>query len=179
MAAPRTAHEVAQWAAAVQADLASHLAMREKSAHRVITLQESYAKLSALSLKQDILINEGLRCVEYGLYRPAHVATWAGFVDFVHEWTWDASRLAKLKSVRPNWTLNDAGDLHEITDYALIEGLKFAGLITKTTMKALHGLLNKRNECAHPEDYTPTVNDTLGYIDELMKRISALQAAKS
>jgi hypothetical protein len=43
-------------------------------------------------------------------------------------------------------------------------------------MKAFQGLLNKRNECAHPEDYDPTINDTLGYLDELMKRVAVLQA---
>jgi len=163
----------------MQSDLATHLASREKSAHRVITLQESYAKLNGLSIKQDALMKEGLRCVEFGLHRPAHVAAWAAFIDFLHEWTWKQSRLVTLRATRPKWTLTDINDLHEITDYALIEALKAAGLITKTMMKALHGLLNKRNECAHPEDYTPTVNDTLGYIDELMKRIATLQSAKS
>lgn len=163
----------------MQADLATHLAKREKSAHRVITLQESYAKLSALSIKQDVLMNEGLRCVEYGLYRPAHVAAWAAFIDYVHEWTWKPSRLAILRGTRSGWKLTDVADLHEITDFALIEALKASGLITKTTMKALHGLLNKRNECAHPEEYTPTVNDTLGYVDELLKRLGTLQSMKS
>ncbi len=43
-------------------------------------------------------------------------------------------------------------------------------------MKALHGLLNKRNECAHPEDYYPSLNDTLGYLDEIFKRIGMLQS---
>jgi hypothetical protein len=43
-------------------------------------------------------------------------------------------------------------------------------------MKAMHGLLNKRNECAHADEYDPSVNDTLGYVDELMKRIRNLQA---
>ncbi|ACV80651.1 hypothetical protein [Nakamurella multipartita] len=41
-------------------------------------------------------------------------------------------------------------------------------------MKALQGLLAKRNECAHPGNYEPSINDTLGYLDEMMKRIEAL-----
>ena len=47
-------------------------------------------------------------------------------------------------------------------------------LITNSVMRALQGLLAKRNECAHPEDYEPSINDTLGYLDEMMKRIAAL-----
>lgn len=160
----------------MQADLAKHLARREASNHRVITLQESFAKLANLSLKQDALMGEALRCVEHSLYRPAHVAAWTAFVDFCHEWTCEPTRLAKLSTARTKWTLVNKSDLALQTDFALFEALKAAGLITNTMMKALHGLLNKRNECAHPDEYDPSVNDTLGYVDELMKRIAQLQA---
>jgi hypothetical protein len=160
----------------MQADLAKHLAKREASNHRVITLQESFAKLANLSIKQDALMSEALRCVEHSLYRPAHVAAWTAFVDFCHEWTIEPARLAKLSAARTKWTLVTKGDLGLQTDYALFEALKASGLITNTMMKALHGLLNKRNECAHPDEYDPSVNDTLGYVDELMKRIAQLQA---
>ena len=177
MAAPRTPHEVAEWAALMQADLAKNLAKREKSAHRVITLKESFAKLSDLSLKQEVLMNEALRCVEHSLYRPAHVASWAAFIDFLYEWVWEPPSISRLRETRDKWKLDDAGDLRLQTDFALIEALKSSGLVTNTVMKALHGLLNKRNECAHADDYDPTVNDTLGYIDELMKRITTLQSA--
>jgi hypothetical protein len=161
----------------MQSDLAKHLAKRERSAHRVITLQESFAKLNDLSIKQEVLMNEALRCVEYGLYRPAHVASWAAFIDYLYEWTWKAERIAKVRVARNKWKLDDAADMRLQTDFAFVEALKASGLVTNTVMKALHGLLNKRNECAHADDYDPTVNDTLGYIDELMKRIAKLQSA--
>lgn len=177
MAAPRTPHEVASWAAAMQFDLAKQLAKREHSAHRVITLEESFTKLAGLSLKQHDLMSDALRCVEHSLYRPAHVSSWTAFLDFLHEWTMQGTRIDQLRLTRPNWALATQADLREVTDFAFIEALKATGLITKTVMKALHGLLNKRNECAHPEDYDPTINDTLGYVDELMKRIAALQSA--
>lgn len=161
----------------MQSDLAKHLAKREASTHRVITLQESFAKLAGLSLKQDALMGESLRCVEHSLYRPAHVAAWTAFIDYCHEWTMEPGRLGKLQAIRPKWTISAKSDLGLQTDFALIEALKAAGLITQTMMKALHGLLNKRNECAHPDEYDPSVNDTLGYVDELMKRIAQLQGA--
>jgi hypothetical protein len=57
----------------------------------------------------------------------------------------------------------------------VIEAGKDAGAYSKTTMKALHGLLNRRNECAHPSEYFPDLNEALGYIGELFKRIKQLQ----
>ena len=133
-------------------------------------------KLTALSLKQDELMRESLQCVEAGFYRPAHVAAWAASIDFCHEWATIPTRLAKMQAARPNWKLAVQDDYHDVTDHAFFEALKAAGLVPKSVMKGFHGLLNKRNECAHPEDYKPTVNDTLGYVDELMKRIAYLQA---
>jgi len=67
-------------------------------------------------------------------------------------------------------------DLREVsTEYARIEATKVLGLCSKTEMKAYHGLLNKRNECGHPSCYFPDLNETLGYISELLKRIADLQ----
>ena len=150
---------------------------RERSAYRVLTLSESFAKLTALSLKQDALMREALYCVEQGLYRPAHVSAWAAFIDYCHEWSTDNKRIGSMRAARAKWTLNVAADLRQQTDFALFEAMHAAGLISQTVMKALHGLLNKRNECAHPEEYDPGLNDTLGFVDELMKRIVALQSA--
>jgi glycerophosphoryl diester phosphodiesterase len=178
MVAPRTPREVADWAADAQRELALLLATREKSPHRVITLSESFAKLSSLNLKQDSLMREALHCVEQGLYRPAHVAAWAALIDYTQEWVVGGDRLPALTKARAKWNVKVAPDLRLFTDFALIEALEAAGLITRTMMKALHGLLNKRNECAHPEDYSPTLNDTLGYVDELMKRIATLGRAR-
>lgn len=172
---PRSPREVADWASTVQLDLARHLAQREGSAHRVLTLTESFDKLTNLSIKQDALMREALYCVEQGLYRPAHVAAWAAFIDFCHDWGATGSNLPAIQAARPKWNINVPADFRLYTDFALFEAFETSSLISKTFMKAAHGLLNKRNECAHPEDYDPTINDTLGYVDELMKRIDALQ----
>lgn len=176
MAAPRTPRDVADWAAGVQADLTKLLAKREASRHRVMTLTESYAKLTKLSIKQEGLLRESLQCAEHGLYRSAHVTAFAALMDYVHEWVvGDPTRLATLQTNYPTWKLTQAADLRDQKDFTLFEVLKKQGLISNSMMKALHGLLAKRNECAHPEDYEPGINDTLGYLDELMKRIAALE----
>jgi hypothetical protein len=99
---------------------------------------------------------------------------WAGFVDFLDE-KLGSDGFVKLKLNRPAWTFSVVEDLREIsTEFARIEVARVLGLASKTEMKALHGLLNKRNESAHPSDYYPDLNETLGYISELLKRISAI-----
>lgn len=175
MAAPRTPREVADWAANAQVELSKLLAKREKSLHRVMTLTESYEKLTKLNLKQDKLFREALQCAEHGLYRSAHVTSFAALMDFVHEWiATDKKRLLVIQENYPTWNIKQAADLREQKDYTLFEVLKKQGLITNSMMKALQGLLAKRNECAHPEEYEPGINDTLGYLDEVMKRMAVL-----
>lgn len=55
------------------------------------------------------------------------------------------------------------------------ETLHMMGALSKPESKALFGMLSKRNECAHPGDYFPSFNETLGYITEIMVRLRKLQ----
>jgi hypothetical protein len=43
-------------------------------------------------------------------------------------------------------------------------------------MKALLGLLNKRNQCAHPSSYFPALNETLGFVSDVLQYIRLLGA---
>ncbi len=45
-------------------------------------------------------------------------------------------------------------------------------------MKSLHGHLHTRNQAAHPTGFDPGINETLGYIESLIK-LSATVAAKT
>jgi hypothetical protein len=153
--------------------LAKHEA---SSTSRVIVLEGSYTRLTKLSLKQDELFRQALRCVEQELYRAAHVLAWAGFMDFLED-KLESDGLVKLRAARPNWknmsTMEEIREYH--AEYQLIEVAQVVGLCTKNQMKALHGLLNKRNECAHPSYFYPDLNDTLGYISELLTRVDTLR----
>jgi hypothetical protein len=152
------------------------LATHEASPSRVIVLSESYEKLTKLSLKQDELFRQSLRCVEHELYRAAHVLAWAGFMDFLEE-KLASDGLVKLRAAYSSWPAVNVEELREnVVEFQLIEAAKKLGLCTKTEMKALHGMLNKRNECAHPSDFYPDMNGSLGYISELLSRISMLQS---
>lgn len=159
---------------ALNAEAQRILATHEAPPARTITLEDSYKRLGALSLEQRELFLESLRAVETELFRAAHVLAWAGFVDFLHNHL-AADGLVAVNAARPKWNLTTADDLRERADYHVIKAAKEAGFYPKSVMKALHGLLTKRNESAHPSEYFPDFNETLGYMSELFQRIAYLQ----
>jgi hypothetical protein len=163
---------------AMEAETRVVLAGHEAAAARVITLEQSYGKLTSLSLDQDELFREAFRAVESDLFRAAHVLAWAGFIDWLHNYLLPDNQGA-LATVQPKWPLASPEDLRDQADFQVIEAAKRAGVIGKTQMKALHGLLNRRNECAHPSGHFPDLNQTLGYISELLGRIEKLDAARA
>jgi hypothetical protein len=153
----------------------SILGSHEASPSRVVILDESYQRLTDISVKQDELFRQALRCVEMGLYRAAHVMAWAGFMDFLEDKICEDG-LVKLHTIRIKWLAKNKEELREeVNEFQLIDAAKALSLCTKTQSKALHGLLNKRNECAHPSDFFPALNETLGYVSEIMKRIEQLK----
>ena len=151
------------------------LARHEATPERVVTLEQSYEKLDALSIDQDELFREALRATESGLFRAAHVLAWAGFVDFLHHYLWDNFQ-GELAVERLKWTVKAAEDLRDYTDHQVIETGKIVDAYSNPMMKALHGLLNTRNECAHPSEFYPGLNDALGYLSSLLQRIKTLQS---
>lgn len=151
------------------------LSIHEAAPSRVVLLENTHRQLSGLSIGQDDLFRQALRCIENELFRAAHVMAWAGFADFLEE-KLASDGLKKVRQKRPKWNVNTIEQLREnVPEYQLIEVSRDVGLCTKTQTKALLGLLNKRNECAHPSDYHPDLNETLGYVSELLERIRTLR----
>ncbi len=148
----------------------------ETSPSRVIDLTETYKLLSGLSIQQDDLFRQAIRCVEQELYRAAHVMAWAAFMDFLEQKI-SSKSFGILHKLYPNWSQHqNIEDLRDnIPEFQLIDATRKLGLCSKTQVKALQGLLNKRNECAHPSDFYPGLNESLGYISELFKRITQIQ----
>lgn len=151
------------------------LAKQESSKSRVILLEDTYEKLESLSIKQDDLLRQALRCVENELYRAAHVMSWAALFDFIEE-TLQTDNFIKINTTRPKWNVKSIYDLREgFPESQIIDAMKDAKIISKNDAKGLHGLLNRRNECAHPSDYYPNLNTTLGYISEILQRLELLR----
>ncbi len=155
------------------------LSKHETSSSRVYHLTTTYNQLKGLSLNQDDLCRQALRCAEHELYRSAHVMVWAAFMDFL-EHILAVDGLKKLHSNYPSLAqFKSIEDLREnVSEHTLIEIGRKLQLLGKTQSKALLGLLNKRNECAHPSTYYPGFNETLGYISEVFKRMEQLQKVK-
>lgn len=151
------------------------LAKHESAKSRVITVDHTRKRLATLSLQQNELFQQALMCIEHGILRAAHVMAWASFMDFLeHKLASDG--LVKLRQVRPG--LSKYRSIEEIREnvpeFQLIEAARDAGLLSKSETKTLLGLLSKRNECAHPSSYRPTLNESLGYVSELLNRIEQL-----
>lgn len=149
----------------------------ETSPSRVIDLKKTYQQLDGLSIQQDDLFRQAIRCVEQELYRAAHVMAWAAFMDFLEQKI--ASKGFKaLHKLYPKWSnYKSVEDLREnVNEFQLIEAARKLKLCSKSHLKALQGLLNKRNECAHPSDFYSELNEALGYISELFKRIAIIQS---
>ena len=119
-------------------------------------------------------MRQALRCIESELYRAAHVMAWAAFMDFLEEKI-ASDGLVKLRGLRSSWKASSTEELREnVVEFQLIDAARDLGLFGKTEAKALQGLLSKRNECAHPSSYFPGLNEALGYVSELLNRISKL-----
>ncbi len=162
-----------------EADAHRILGKYETSPSRIVELSKTYNELKRLSIQQDELFRQALRCIENELYRAAHVMAWAGFMDYLEQKI-ASDGLQKIHMAYPAWVRYiTIADLREnISEYQIIEATRNVGLCTKTQTKALHGLLNKRNECAHPSNYYPQLNESLGYISELLQRITHLDSIK-
>jgi len=154
------------------------LSIHEESISRVVHLKKTYEDLGNLSVQQDDLFRQALRCCEKELYRAAHVMAWAAFMDFL-ELKLSSDGFKKLRVAYPSWNFKTIEDLREeVSEYQIIEATRKVGLCEKNQTKALQGLLNKRNECAHPSNFYPGLNETLGYISEVFQRIRTIQPKK-
>jgi hypothetical protein len=170
-----TARSYVGKARAFESEAHSILAAHETSVSRVIVLDATYRDLAALSLRQDELMRQALRCVETGLFRAAHVMGWAAFMDFIED-KLGSDGLKRVKAERPAWKGSSMAEMREyVPEMQLVEICRDLGLCTKNETQALVGLLRKRNECAHPSNYFPGLNETLGYLSELLQRIKMLQ----
>ncbi|MBA4382906.1 MAG: hypothetical protein C0406_10105 [Sideroxydans sp.] len=147
----------------------------EGSKSRVISLDQTRKRLVGLSLQQDELFQQALTCIEREIYRAAHVMAWAAFIDFLEQ-KMASDGLVKVKSKRPDWVkYASIEEIREnVTEHELIKVAYDVGLISKGEMKTLHGLLSTRNQCAHPTNYRPGLNESIGYVAQLLNQVEQL-----
>ena len=140
---------------------------------RAYNAADALKMVSNLSFEQSDSFKQAVRSVEAGLYRAAFVLAWTALADIILILA--VNEIDKVRLVRSKWKYTDKGSLsEEHGDFAIVEALKEAKVITKSDMKTLHGLLHRRNQCAHKSNVFPTANEALGYIDESVKSAKAL-----
>jgi len=164
-------------AKAFENDAHEILARHEGSQSRVISLENTRKRLEGLSVQQHELFQQALECIERGIYRAAHVMAWAAFVD-VLEQKLASDGLTKLQSARSAWNKwNSIEEIREnVPEFQLIEAARELRLFSKPETKSILGLLSKRNECAHPSSHRPSLNESLGYVSDLLNRVERLLA---
>lgn len=165
---------ISDWAAkAAKARKEAHkiLSVHESStSSRVVILEDLLAKLSKLPVDVQDYFNEATVCLENGLLRAAIVLSWAGFFHVLSE-KLHTNHLAALRSVRSKWVFNTLEELKEnFTESAILDVAKEVELIGKASLREYQGQLSKRNQCAHPTLYRPSVNSALGYVDDMIRQ---------
>ena len=162
-------------AIAFQQEAKKILASHEVSKSRTITIEQTYAQLATLTVKQDRLLRQSLECIEFSQFRAANILPWASIMDFIEQKLAE-DNFAKLNDVRDKWRVRSLDNLRENhSDYQIISALQALDFCTENDEKALKALLTERNESAHPSDYEPELNETLGYVSKILKRIGTLQ----
>jgi hypothetical protein len=145
----------------------------QSSRSRAASVEVTLRNIQALSGRQAELLKEAALAASYGLYRPAHVAGFAALVDGLHQRVDRLGQLGGVAAVRPKWKLGSVDDLQEYSDFQVGDACKEAGVITRNQAKSFHGLLHRRNQCAHPTGYSPSLDETLGFLTESLNLIDA------
>jgi hypothetical protein len=89
-------------ARAFQREAHQVLSVHEDAPSRVVLLEQTYKRLGALSLRQDEMLRQALRCIENELFRAAHVMAWAALMDFVEEKLASDGLKKRKRSVNPS-----------------------------------------------------------------------------
>lgn len=143
----------------------------QSSRSRAASVEVTLRSIQALSTRQADLLKEAALAASYGLHRPAHVAGFAALVDALHQRVDRLGQLSAVATVRPKWKLGSTDDLQEYSDFQVGDACKEAGVITRNHAKSFHGLLHRRNQCAHPTGYAPGLDETLGFLTEALNLI--------
>ena len=172
----RTFRDIVGRVAAFEAE-AHALFGTHEDAHRsrTVKLGSIVNQLSSLNLQQEKLFTQAIRCAETGVYLAAHVMAWAALMDLYEE-RLASDGLAKVQAKYPKWSAKTLEDLREsVNEYSLIDAGRNVSLLSKAQQKTMHGHLHTRNQAAHPTGFDPGINETLGYVESLIKLAKAIE----
>ena len=137
---------------------------------RVVLLEKLLRQLGPLPVDVRDYFHEATTCLEHGLTRAAIVLAWSGFFYTISAVLYQQHE-AQLRVQRPNWKFGSFEDLREsYGESGILDAVRAVNLITKSDLKQMQGQLSRRNQCAHPTLYRPSVNVALAYVDEMIEQ---------
>lgn len=165
--------ELAKWVnkvARAEKEAHSILAQHEVSNSRVILLEDLIKKISGSPVDVQDYFKEAIRCLEIGVNRAAIVFSWAGHFHVLSEKLFN-NHESDIRLKRPKWNFSDLVELKEkYPESQILDIAKDVNYVKKAELKILQGQLSKRNQCAHPTLYQPSLNTAVGYVDEMIRQ---------
>lgn len=133
---------------------------------------ELTAVASALA-NQDIreYLQEGVNCLKVRAVRASIVFVWSGAIRLVQQKLMDTALIGKtITSLRAQGikaNINSIDDWSYVKDIQTLQTAKDVGLYNKTEHQTIGNALVLRNQCGHPSNFTPTLNKTKSYLEEI------------
>lgn len=153
-----------------KAEGAAHeaLSKHECSPSRVILLEDLPKQLAGMPVDVGDYFEESIRCLELGFIRAGVVMSWCGFFELFATSLYLKCE-SDIRSKRPKWKFADLPELKEtVAEAQILDVAKDVKFIGKAKLRVLQGHLATRNQCAHPTLYKPSLNQGIGYVDELI-----------
>jgi len=146
------------------------LAKHEKSPSRVVLLEDLVKTLSGTPVDVQDYFKESITCLEQELFRAAIVMSWAGHFHVYSEVLFTRHE-SDIKELRPKWKFGDVNELKEgYPEAQIIDVAKEVKFTSKARLRILQGQLSTRNQCAHPTLFRPSLNSSIGYVDEMIRQ---------
>jgi hypothetical protein len=156
LAASRKAHKI--------------LAVHESSSSRVVIMEDLLKTLASLPVDIQDYFKEAVNCLEQDWRRASIVLVWAGFFSVMTEKLYGKGE-SNIRFARPKWKFSDLTELLEsYPESQIIDAYQAAKLIKPRDSKLYQGQLTKRNQCAHPTLFKPSLNVAIGYVDEMLRQ---------
>lgn len=119
-------------------------------------------------------LEEAVSCFEFKQYRSSLIMSWCVAYGLFRSWLY-RNHLAVINSEMSAWrspkNIQSLDDFQELTEGAVIETARKAGILTKEQFKLLKRLLDDRNSFAHPTTRTMTPAMAEAYIESVLKDV--------
>lgn len=137
--------------------------------HGVEELRKTAARIVDIETKR--YVDEAVLCLSVGALRAAIVFSWVGAVRTLQDRVWSHGAVDVTTAAQKYFSkakLTKFDDLAELKEVTLIEIAQDLGELDKAQKKVLGQCLDTRNQCGHPNKYTPSVAKAKSHIEDIV-----------